>query len=112
MTTAEFRKIALSFPEATEKSHFGHPDFRVQGKIFATLGYPRKGYGVVMLTSKDQKVFVESNDAFEPVKGKWGLLGATVVELRTARKTRVRQALVAAWRKAAAKKLVERVDVQ
>lgn len=74
MTSAEFRKIALSFPDVSEKSHFAHPDFRVRGKIFATLGYPRKSWGVVVLTPKLQKNFAESDpDAFLPVKGKWGL---------------------------------------
>ena len=76
MTTKEFRKIALNSPDVSEKSHFAHPDFRVRGKIFATLGYPRKGWGVVILSPKLQKAFVESDpDAFLPVKGKWGFGG-------------------------------------
>ena len=70
MTSNEFRSIALSFPDAVEKSHFDHPDFRVTGKIFATLGYPRKGYGVVKLTQKQQRELVLSDpNAFLPVKG-------------------------------------------
>jgi hypothetical protein len=47
MTAAEFRRIALSLPQTNEAAHMGHPDFRVAGRIFATLGYPRSGWGMV-----------------------------------------------------------------
>lgn len=90
MTSNEFRSIALNLPDALEKSHFNHPDFRVNGKIFATLGYPKKGWGMVKLTPKQQKDFVQSDpNAFMPVKGKWGVVGATSVLLRLAKKTSV-----------------------
>lgn len=113
MTTAGFRALALSFPEVSEKSHFDHPDFRVGGKIFATLGYPRNGWGVVILTPKLQKSFVESDpEAFVPVKGKWGLWGATSILLRLAKKDQVRKALIAAWRKTAPKRLTSRINLQ
>ncbi|MBI3006659.1 MAG: MmcQ/YjbR family DNA-binding protein [Ignavibacteriales bacterium] len=113
MTTREFRKTALSFPEVSEKSHFAHPDFRLSGKIFATLVYPRKGWGVVMLTPKLQKDFVESDpDVFIPVTGKWGIQGATKVYLRLAKKSDVRKALVAAWWNKGSKRLKRRVDLQ
>jgi hypothetical protein len=73
MGTADFRKLALSLPEAVESAHMGHPDFRVRGKIFATLGYPDKGWGMVKLTMDDQELFTSlAPDAFSPVKGGWG----------------------------------------
>jgi hypothetical protein len=68
---AEFRKIALSLPETFEKSHVGHPDFRVKGgKIFATLGYPEKGYGVLILTADQQGELIgRYPEMFQSVKG-------------------------------------------
>ncbi len=59
MTAANFRRIALSLPEAVEGSHFGHADFRVGGKIFATLGLEKEGYGVLLLTPEHQAGMVE-----------------------------------------------------
>ncbi len=113
MTTNQFRVLALSLPEVVEKSHFAHPDFRVRGKIFGTLGFPRSGWGVVMLTPKLQKSYLESDpDAFMPVKGKWGLRGATKIYLRLARKAHVKEALVAAWHNKAPRNLRQKVDVQ
>ena len=55
MKAADFRRIALSLPEATEGSHFGNPDFRVGNKIFATLALAREGYGVLLLTPEEQR---------------------------------------------------------
>jgi len=105
--------MALSFPEVMEQSHFNHPDFRVSGKIFATLGYPRKGWGMVKLTPELQRSFVESHPkVFSPVKGRWGSGGATLVQLRFAGKTTVRKALIAAWQNTAPRRLVEMIDVQ
>ena len=102
MTAEEFRKLALTLPEAVESSHFNHPDFRVRKKIFATLGYPSKDYGCVMLTPGDQLFFTKEHPAaFEPVAGGWGRGGATKVALKKATKTVTRKALEAAWRKIA-----------
>jgi hypothetical protein len=107
----EFRRIALSLPEASESAHMGHPDFRVRGKIFATLGYPSGGWGVVKLTPDQQEFFVQVKpEAFAPVKGAWGRRGATSVRLRTAPKGMVRKALVAAWHNTAPKSLARRVE--
>jgi predicted DNA-binding protein (MmcQ/YjbR family) len=61
MTANDFRKLALSFPEATESARMDHPDFRVRGKIFATLGYPDKDSGVLKLTPDEQRDFVRSD---------------------------------------------------
>jgi len=106
MTAAEFRHIALSLPEAVEGSHMGHADFRVGGKIFATLGYPNDRFGVVMLTPQDQDLIVrDAPKAFAPATGGWGKSGSTTVLLSRATKRRVEMALEAAWRKRAPKKL-------
>lgn len=111
MTSAEFRRIALSLPEAEEASHMSHPDFRVGGKIFATLGYPNARFGVVMLTPQDQDLLVRGYPAtFTPVKGKWGASGSTTVVLRGADKRAVAIALEAAWRKRAPKRLLSAND--
>jgi hypothetical protein len=101
MTANQFRKAALELPEATEKAHHGHPDFRVGGKIFATLGYPDGAHGVVMLGPEDQRFFVQTfAGMFEPVRGSWGKSGSTVVNLRAARIAPVRDALEIAWTRA------------
>jgi hypothetical protein len=106
MTAREFRKLALSFPEASEAEHQGHPDFRVAGHIFATLGYPTTGWAMVKLTREQQELFVRARPlGFAPVKGGWGLRGATHVRLRVARKGAVREALGMAWRNRAPKSL-------
>lgn len=98
MTAQEFRTIALSLPEAVEAAHMGHPDFRVGGRIFATLSYPRRGFGMVKLTPEQQELFVRTRPkAFAPVPGKWGERGATHVRLRSAKKGDVREALTVAW---------------
>jgi hypothetical protein len=113
MTPDEFRRIALSLPEAVEASHMGHPDFRVGGKIFATLGYPTKAFGVVVLTPEDQQLIVRDYPkTFAPVRGKWGASGSTTVTLRGASKRAISLALEAAWRKRAPKKLIATLDRQ
>ena len=102
MTPAEFRRLALSLPDAVESEHMGHPDFRVGGRIFATLGSPDAGCGMVSLTPEEQAFFVGSAPAtFTPVKGGWGRKGSTSVILRTARRTAVQAALKAAWERRA-----------
>ena len=107
MTPAEFRRLALGFPEAVEGSHMGHSDFRVGGKIFATLGYPDDRCAVVMLTPQDQDLLVRDYPkAFSPVAGKWGASGSTTVTLRSATKRPVTLALDAAWRKRAPKRAI------
>lgn len=106
MTIDEFRTMALSLPETLEAAHMGHPDFRVRGKIFATLGYPAVGWGVVKLTPPQQKRLVDAEPVvFVPAKGAWGRQGMTSVHLRAARKTTVRDALAAAWTNTAPKPL-------
>ena len=91
--------MALNLPEASEGSHMGHPDFRVGGKIFATLGVPGSGWGMAKLTPDEQdSSFRSEPEGFQPVKGGWGRQGATNVRLRSAKKGTVREALLTAWR--------------
>jgi hypothetical protein len=106
VTSNEFRKLALSFPEAAENFHMDHPDFRVRGKIFATLGYPDTSWAMVKLAPVEQEMFVKAEPrVFAPVKGGWGRRGATNVILKSAKKGSVRRALAAAWSLAAPTKL-------
>jgi hypothetical protein len=99
MTVAQFRRLALSFAETEERAHMGHPDFRVKGKIFATLGVPDKGHGAVKLTPEQQKIYVQRDpDTFVPCQGAWGLAGATYVRLKSADPETVGAAMTDAWR--------------
>lgn len=110
MTPAGFRRLALGMPEACEVGHMGHPDFRVGGKIFATLGYPGAGWGMVKLTPEQQEAFVSAEPAvFVPVQGGWGRRGATSVRLGPARAKSLRLALATAWRNVAPKRLAGHV---
>ena len=94
MTTDEFRKMALEIPGAIEQSHMNHPDFRVEGKIFATLGAPDKNWGMVKLTPEQQRALIEkAPGVFKPCSGAWGRQGATNVYLATANASIVRVAL-------------------
>ena len=84
----------------------GHPDFRVGGKIFATLGHPRAGWAMIKLPPEDQRFLVKAQPrAFSPVPGGWGEAGATRVQLRAARAAPVREALTIAWRARAPKRI-------
>lgn len=109
MTVADFRRIALSLPAAVESAHMGHPDFRVSGKIFATL-LPRDDdhWGMVKLKPEQQREFIESHPgAFEPVSGGWDRKGATQIRLRAVDKATLRNALLTAWLNTAPKRVVE-----
>lgn len=107
MRPAGFRKFALSLPEATERSHMRHPDFRVLKRIFATLGYPNDGFGMVTLTPLQQSQFVAAHPAvFSLAKGAWGARGATLVLLKAATIASLRPALFEAWRNVAPAGLV------
>jgi|SRR5579862_3038527 len=98
MTVADFRRIALGLEGAEEGSHMGSPDFRVGGRIFATLAAQSEGYGNLMLTPEQQASFVgEMPDVFVPVKGGWGRMGITHVVLAKANEELLRGALHTAW---------------
>ncbi len=108
MTANDFRKIALSLPETEQRSHMSHPDFRVAGKIFATLGYSDKTRGMVKLSPEEQHYFSKDYpEVFFPVKGTWGRRGATSVHLKTAKKEILAKAIQAAWRNTAPKRLLK-----
>jgi hypothetical protein len=108
VTPSEFRRIALSFTEAVEGSHMGHADFRAGGKIFATLGYPDKNYGMVKLSAADQARLVDpETQTFMPAKGAWGKQGATIVLLKSVDKQVLRTALEKALTNTAPKRLTQ-----
>jgi hypothetical protein len=97
MSKNEFRAAALKMPGAIEAAHVGHPDFRVNGKIFASLGYPDDGWGMVKLTPTQQQSFMkEAPGTFAPCAGVWEKRGATSVHLATAKKRILSKALNAA----------------
>jgi hypothetical protein len=99
MTTADFKRIALSLDGAEEGSHMGAVDFRVGGRIFATLASQAKGYGNLMLTPEQQSSFVEElPDVFIPIAGGWGRMGATHIVLAAANEDLLHGALKTAWR--------------
>jgi len=106
MTSEQFRKMALRLPGSSERSHMGHPDFRVQGKIFATLGYPEKGWAMVKLRPNQQREFVQADpESFVEVTGAWGRRGSTNVRLHVTTSKTLKPALDAAWRNVAPKAL-------
>lgn len=99
MTTTDFRRIALSLEGAEEGAHMGCADFRVGGRIFATLAHQKQGYGNLMLTPEVQAEFVaEAPEVFLPVAGGWGRNGATHVVLAKANADLLTGALRAAWK--------------
>jgi hypothetical protein len=99
MNIADFRRIALSLEGAEEGSHMGAADFRVGGRIFATLAAAAKGYGNLMLMPEQQAAFVEEEpEIFLPVPGGWGRNGATHVRLEKANEDLLAGALRTAWK--------------
>lgn len=99
MTAADFRRIALSMEGVEENSHMGSPDFRVGGRIFATLAAEKDGYGNLMLTPDQQAAFVEElPDVFLPVAGGWGRTGWTHIRLAKASEDLLAGALHTAWK--------------
>ena len=108
MTGADFRRIALSMPAATEGSHFGNADFRVGGKIFATLSLEKEGFGVLLLTPEQQQGMVDdAPEIYSPVPGGWGRQGSTRVSLGHVTTDILESALRTAWRKRAPKSLLK-----
>ncbi len=99
MNAGDFRRIALSMEGAEEGSHMGQADFRVGGRIFATLAAEKQGYGNLMLTPEQQAAFVaEEPDVFLPIAGGWGRNGATHVRLAAANEDLLAGALRTAWK--------------
>ena len=99
MNAEQFRRIALKLPGAEEGSHMGSPDFRVGGRIFATLASQDQGYGNLMLTPEQQAAFVnEAPEIFMPIAGGWGRMGATHINLAAATEEVLTGALHTAWK--------------
>jgi hypothetical protein len=99
MNPADFRRLALSLEGAEEGSHFGAADFRVGGRIFATLAAEKQGYGNLMLTPEQQAAFIADAPAiFLPVPGGWGRNGATHLVLANATEDLLLGALRTAWK--------------
>jgi hypothetical protein len=98
MTGADFRRLALALPDATEGAHFGQADFRVGNKIFATLSLEKQGYGVLLLTPEQQAGMVQdAPEMFSPVPGGWGRKGSTRVHLGNVTSDILAAALRTAW---------------
>jgi hypothetical protein len=99
VTEQDFRRLALCLEDVEEGSHMGQADFRVGGRIFATLAAIHLGYGNLLLTPEQQEAFVDERpDVFLPIAGGWGRMGATHVRLAVVDEATLRGALEAAWR--------------
>jgi len=99
MNAGDFRRIALSLEGAEEGSHMGAADFRVGGRIFATLASEKQGYGNLMLDLEQQAAFVrELPEVFLPIAGGWGRMGMTHIVLAAANKDVLEGALRTAWK--------------
>ena len=99
MTASDFRRIALSFPGTEESSHMGAADFRVGGRIFATLAQVKLGYGNLMLTPEIQAGFLtDAPEIFLPIHGGWGRMGMTHIRLAQASEDILTGALHTAWK--------------
>ena len=97
MTADQFRRIALKMSGAIESAHMGHPDFRANGRIFATL-HPGNEIGMVKLTPEQQKDFLGLDpDAFTPASGAWGRQGCTNVRLDSVEEDQLGEAMTLAW---------------
>ena len=96
MTPDEFRRLALKMEGAAEGAHMGHPDFRANGKIFATL-YPDGASGMVKLTPDQQQDFMSADAAFSPASGAWGRQGCTTVRLDSIVEDKLGEAMTLAW---------------
>jgi hypothetical protein len=113
MTSEEFRRLALKMPDAFEGAHMGHPDFRANGKIFATL-YPDGENGMVKLAPEQQRDFMVADPAaFMPASGAWGRQGCTTVRLDSVAEDQLGEAMTLAWQntvKSAAKPRTKRAN--
>src|SRR5579862_5656076 len=99
MNAEDFRRLALSMKGAEEGSHMGAADFRVGGRIFATLASQNQGFGNLMLTPEQQAAFVEElPEVFVPISGGWGRMGMTHIRLASATEDVLAGALRAAWK--------------
>jgi hypothetical protein len=108
MSPDDFRRIALGMESANEGAHMGHPDFRANGRIFATI-HPDHKWGMVKLTSEQQQRFVRENPAvFAPENGAWGRAGCTKVRLDSVDEDTLGEAMTFAWQNSAKKRVAQR----
>ncbi len=108
LTAEDFRRIALGMTDAVESAHMGHPDFRINGRIFATL-HPDHRWGMVKLTpDQQQKVVREHAATFAPENGAWGRAGCTSVRLDSVDEDTLGEAMTLAWQNAAEKRVARR----
>jgi hypothetical protein len=99
-TEQDFRRIALGLADAVESAHMGHPDFRVNGRIFATLHHDR-AFGMVKLTPDQQQIFLRDHpNTFAPENGAWGRQGCTRVRLKDVDTEVLGEAMTLAWQAA------------
>jgi hypothetical protein len=103
MTITDFRRMALGMDGAVESAHMGHPDFRANGRVFASLGYPDRKWACVMLSPDHQRARVAEHEALTPVKGAWGAQGATQVRLDAVDEETLGVVMTLAWQHAMAK---------
>jgi hypothetical protein len=97
MTANGFRRIAVGMKYVLEGAHMGHPVFRVNGKIFATI-HPDPACGMVKLTPDQQHEFVNNHPAvFVPENGAWGRAGCTRVRLDLVDEETLGEAMTLAW---------------
>lgn len=109
MTADKFRTLALAIPGASEAAHMNHPDFRLHGKVFASLGYPDGEHGMVKLTRERQRTLVrKARGVFAPCAGAWGKGGATSVHLASASVDLLHSALNAAAQGVAPRKKADK----
>src|SRR5882672_12594233 len=100
MRENDFRRMALVMEGAIEGAHMGHPDFRVNNRIFATLHHDR-AFGMVTLTPDQQEQFTRAHpDAFAPESGAWGRAGSTRVRLASVHEETLGEAVTLAWQNA------------
>ena len=98
MTVNDFRELALGFDDAEERAHMGAADFRVGGRVFATLAHEHLGFGNLMLSSELQQTLIdEAPEVFLPVAGGWGRMGATHIRLAEATPEQLFKGLHLAW---------------
>lgn len=101
MTPDQFRKLVLGLADTEERAHHNHPDFRVKGKIFATMGFPDSSRAMLILTPEQQADSMHDHpEMFTPVSGKSGPRGCTSVRLSKATKAALRPAAIAAYQNA------------
>ena len=108
LSADDFRRVALGMQNAVEGAHMGHPDFRVNGRIFATI-HPDGEAGMVKLTPDQQRTFVRDRPrAFEPESGAWGRQGCTRVQLDAVDEDTLGEAMTLAWQNTATKRTAVR----